>query len=77
MVMVPGSVEDERMFSAMNFIRSERRNSLQAPHLTACARLFKDVPFTPSTLPYAEAIGIWHDGASARGRFMGRAAGQM
>ena len=76
MVMVPGYVENERMFSAMNFIRSDRRNRLQAPHLTACTRLFKDALFTPSPFPYAEAIGIWHAGASLLGSYMGCAAAQ-
>ncbi len=71
MVMVPGSVEDERMFSAMNFIRSDRRNRLKAKHLTVCARLFKDVLYTPSTFPLAKAVGIWHDKAGLRGRYMG------
>jgi hypothetical protein len=47
MVKVPGCVGDERMYSAMNFIRSGCRRRLQAPHLTACARLVKDVLFTP------------------------------
>ena len=68
MLGVPGSVEDERMFSAVNFIRSDRRRRLQAPHLTACACLFKDVLFTSSTFPFPEAIGIWHN-AAVRGRY--------
>jgi hypothetical protein len=48
MVMVPGSVEDERMFSAINFIRSDHRNRMKASHLSVCARLFKDVLFESS-----------------------------
>ena len=39
-VMVPGSVEDERLFSAMNFIKNDLRNRLKNPHLTATVRLF-------------------------------------
>ena len=39
-VMVPGSVENERLFSAMSFIKNGLRNSLKNPHLTAAVRLF-------------------------------------
>jgi len=41
MVMVPGSVEDERMFSTLKYIRNPQRNRLHAQHLTSCARGFK------------------------------------
>ena len=58
----------------MNFIRSDRRNRLMASHLTMCARLFKDVLFTPSSFPYSEAIGMWYDAAAVRGRYMGGGA---
>ncbi len=71
MVLVPGSVEDERMFSAMNFIRSDRRNGWKANHLTVCARLFNDALYRPSTFLFAKAVGVWHDKAGLRGRFMG------
>jgi len=40
MVMVPGSVEDERMFSTLKYIRVTRQcNMLHAQHLTCCARV--------------------------------------
>jgi hypothetical protein len=58
----------------MNFIRSDRRNQLKASHLTVCARLFKDVLFTPSSFPYSEAIGMWYDADAVRGRYMGGGA---
>ena len=41
MVTVPGSVEDERMFSTLKYIRNQQRNRLQAQHLTCCAQGFK------------------------------------
>ncbi len=63
MVMMPGSV-----------ILSDRRNRLKASHLTMCARLFKDVLFTPSSFPYSEAIGVRYDAAAVRGRYMGGGA---
>jgi hypothetical protein len=37
-----GSVEEERMFSAMKFLKNAQRNRLLAEYLTAAARLFKD-----------------------------------
>jgi hypothetical protein len=46
LAMVPGSVEDERMFSAMNFIRSDRRNRLKAKHLSVCALVQGCVVYT-------------------------------
>jgi hypothetical protein len=36
LVMVPGSVKDERVFSEMDYIKDARRNRLQNPHLSAC-----------------------------------------
>jgi len=40
MVMVPGSVENERVFSAMKNLRNPQRNRLQQEHLTCCAQGF-------------------------------------
>eukprot|EP00983_Pelagomonas_calceolata_P052462 1142854-Pelagomonas_calceolata.AAC.6 len=37
MVEVPGSVEDEHMFSAMKYLKNPQRNSLKEQHLTAYA----------------------------------------
>ena len=51
LVMVPGSVEDERLFSAMNFIKNVLRNKLKNPHLTAAVRLFFSRQFTVKTFP--------------------------
>jgi len=34
MIMVPGSVEDKRRFSAMKHLRSPQRDWLQQEHLT-------------------------------------------
>jgi hypothetical protein len=71
LVMVPGSVEDERKFSAMILFRSDRRSRLKASHLTVCARLFKYVLFEPPCFPYAKAICVWYDRAAVHGRYMG------
>ncbi|KAJ9517835.1 hypothetical protein QJQ45_004118 [Haematococcus lacustris] len=69
-VTVPGSVEEERSFSAMNFIKDERRNSLSA-NLSNTLRVYLDKTFTLKTFPYKEAIDYWMAGASARGRYLG------
>ncbi|KAJ9514733.1 hypothetical protein QJQ45_028390, partial [Haematococcus lacustris] len=47
-VTVPGSVEEERPFSAMNFIKDERRNSLSA-NLSSTLRVYLDKTFTLKT----------------------------
>ncbi|KAJ9507055.1 hypothetical protein QJQ45_004653 [Haematococcus lacustris] len=47
-VTVPGSVEEERTFSAMNFIKDERRNSLSA-NLSSTLRVYLDKTFTLET----------------------------
>ncbi len=58
MVMMPGSVEDERMFSAMKYLRNPRCNRLQQQHLTCCARGFKS-EFSVESFPCSAAIGEW------------------
>ena len=40
MVIATGSVEDERTFSDMNFIKNDLRSRLDEPHLNVCMRLF-------------------------------------
>eukprot|EP00983_Pelagomonas_calceolata_P082787 1156016-Pelagomonas_calceolata.AAC.3 len=46
-VHVPSSVEEERLFSRLAFIEDERRNRLEAEHLSVCA--CSRQPSTPST----------------------------
>eukprot|EP00983_Pelagomonas_calceolata_P121647 1160819-Pelagomonas_calceolata.AAC.5 len=38
-VQVPGSVEEERLFSNIAFIKDDRRNYLEEQHLNACLTL--------------------------------------
>jgi hypothetical protein len=68
-VMVPVSVEDERLFSALNFIKSKSRNRLQNPHLTDALRLFFSNTFDVLTFPYAKALEAWKEAAAVRGRY--------
>ena len=58
-VMVPGSVEEERMFSAMKYLKNLYRNRLGEAHLTICARAFHHPRITISNFPYQEAIQFW------------------
>ena len=67
MVMVPGSVEVERMFSTLKYIRSPQRNRLHAQHLTSCARGFKSSAFSVESFPYPQAILEWHSAKKRRG----------
>ncbi|KAG1679015.1 hypothetical protein FOA52_013079 [Chlamydomonas sp. UWO 241] len=68
-VMVPVSAEDERLFSALNFIKSKARSRLQNPHLTDALRLFFSKAFDVLTFPYAEALKAWKEAAAVRGRY--------
>ena len=60
--MVPGSVEEERMFSAMKFLKNAQRNRLTPENLTICARLFKS---KGTEVPLRAAMEKWLD-AKAR-----------
>ena len=57
--MVPGSVEAERLFSDMSFIKNSLRNCLQQPHLSACLRSYNQPWYTVSganAWPYKEVV---------------------
>ncbi|KAJ9516060.1 hypothetical protein QJQ45_024487 [Haematococcus lacustris] len=45
LVMTPGSVEEERMFSAMAYLKECTRNRLQECHLNVCTRVFSSKQF--------------------------------
>jgi len=68
LVMVPTSVEDERMFSTMKYLRNPQRSMLKQEHLTACARGFKS-KLSVGSFPYPQAIGAWLDACKTRGRY--------
>ena len=67
LVIVPGSVEDERVFSAMNFIKSALRNRLVNPNLTNAMRIFTSQAYAVATFPYKEALQIWKEAKQRRG----------
>ena len=66
MVMVPGAVEDERMFSTLEYIRNPQRNRLQVQHLTSCAR-YKSSALSVKSFPYPQAILEWLSAKERRG----------
>lgn len=74
MVLVPGSVEDERVFLAMGYIKNKLRNRLGAgganTHLADCVRVFCQDRYTISTFPYDRATQLWKDAATGRGRYV-------
>jgi hypothetical protein len=59
LVLVPGSVEEERLFSCMNNIKNAGRNRLEEAHLNACVRMKCQRFFTLHTFPFAAALKIW------------------
>ena len=67
LAQVHGSIEDERAFSAMGFIKNKTRNSQQ--HLNVAMRFFKQPWFTLDSFPYNKALDVWHDPAMKRGRY--------
>jgi hypothetical protein len=68
-VMVAGSIEDERLFSAVSFVFSKHRCSLRES-LEKCVRLMTQDMFSMDTFPWDKAIQQWHDGACKRGRYV-------
>ncbi|KAJ9511357.1 hypothetical protein QJQ45_029760 [Haematococcus lacustris] len=83
MVMVPGSVEEERMFSAMAYLKDDTRNRLNEEHLNACARAFHTVThgwglantstaYTPATA--TELNHMWLTGSTPFGPLGGQMA---
>ena len=59
LVQVPGSVEEERLFSKLAYIKDERRNSLDGEHLNAYLMLVTQRIWDLHTFPYNRAMGKW------------------
>ena len=57
-VMVAVSVEDKGVFSAMNFVCSDRRSSLST-HLEACVRMKVQEVFNLDNFPYSRALEVY------------------
>ena len=56
--MVAVSVEDERVFSAMNFVCSPRCSSLTT-HLEECVRMMVQEVFNLGSFPYRKALDVY------------------
>ncbi len=58
MTMIGVSVEEERTFSGMNFLKSKLRNRLDG-HLDMCMRFFCQDFYTMQSFPYDRAYKAW------------------
>jgi hypothetical protein len=58
MVQIVGSVEDERYFSMLTFMKSKFRNKL-ITHLPLVARMFAQWFYTLQNFQYAKCIEHW------------------
>ena len=54
LTMVGGSVEDERAFSAMNFLKNKHRNRLDT-NLAVCMRMKMQNLYSLNTFPFTTA----------------------
>lgn len=63
---VLGSVEDERTFSTLSFVKSKLRNRLGG-HLDTCVKLYSQQFFTLQTFPFHTAMSSWRDASIRRG----------
>jgi hypothetical protein len=59
-VLVLGSVEDERCFSSLKFLKSCHRNRLDK-HLPLVVRMFGQKYYSLKSFPYDEAIMSWKE----------------
>jgi hypothetical protein len=58
LTLVLGSVEDERAFSTVSFVKGKLRNKL-VEHLPLCIKMFTQKFYTLRSFPYQEAADIW------------------
>jgi hypothetical protein len=68
MVMVGGSVQDERLFSTLTFVKNKLRSSLGEAHLNDCLFLYSTRDeFDDGSFPYARAYELWRAARPRRG----------
>jgi len=56
---VPGSVEEEQLFSKLAYIRDKRRNRLEEEHLNVCLRLVTQSFWEFQQFPILVAAQNW------------------
>jgi hypothetical protein len=69
-VVVGGSVEDERLFSAASFVLGKYRRRLDVS-LEKCVRMKVQNLFTLENFPFDKALKKWNEACSIRGRYHG------
>jgi hypothetical protein len=57
--VIPGSVEADQAFSAMNYIKNKTRNRLQKDHLSVALRLKLQESYSVTNFPYQKALRNW------------------
>ena len=68
LVHVLGSVEDERLFSSVGFLKSKLRNNLE-DHLQVVVGMFSQGIFTLENFPYQKVFDEWFV-SGGRGRYL-------
>jgi hypothetical protein len=65
--MILGSVEDERMFSALSFLKSKLRNKLDK-NMDTCLRLYV-TKYDITNFPFNRALALWRSDCERRGEY--------
>lgn len=68
MVHVLGSVEDERCFSSVSFLKDKLRNALEE-HLPLVVGMYSQKIYTIESFPYDSTFDKWNKGAQKHGRY--------
>jgi hypothetical protein len=67
-VQVIGSVEDERIFSSVGFLKSKLRNSLQK-HIEVVLGMYSQRIYSLENFPYQDVFDDWFV-SGGRGRYL-------
>ena len=60
MTIVLGSIENERAFSSVEFVKGKLRNKL-GDHLPLCVQMFTQKFYTLKNFLYIEVVWIWKE----------------
>jgi hypothetical protein len=71
LTIVPGTVECERAFSSVGYLKSDHRNKLSGEHLRDTLRMFVQTAFTINTFPFTAALESWAKAKNYRWRDVG------
>jgi hypothetical protein len=59
LTIIAASVEDERAFSILGFVKDDNRSRLDGAHFDAAMFMAVQHIYNPYTFPYAEAVRRW------------------